>query len=91
MRPTSTLHHQAVSIRPADRRKGRPLPESTIRFVHVGTPVDRKRGAGLEERSVRTRSMLILLEPDRLHCWALIVALASSFTGMALLISSALN
>ncbi|MGO4706286.1 hypothetical protein AB4072_11005 [Microvirga sp. 2MCAF38] len=91
MHPNSTIHRPPASTRKTERPGQRYFSESAIRFVHVGANAEGKRHAALEERSVRTRSMLILLEPDRLHCWALIVALASSIAGMALIISSTLN
>ena len=39
----------------------------------------------------RTRPLLNQGERDRLHCWSMVVAVASSVTGLALLLTSILH
>lgn len=71
--------------------RSRTLGQSGLRIMPAPTRPGRHHSFILGRSDARTRPLLNQEERDRLHCWAMIVALASSAAGTTLLLTAALR
>ena len=89
MSPQSS-HDQPYGTDVVHRERVRPVVKSSF-CVIPDTPKPTRNGSFIFGRSdSRIRPLLNQEERDRLHCWAMIVSLASSAAGTALLLAAAL-
>jgi hypothetical protein len=69
----------------------RPLKKPGFRVIPASARSSRTNSFIFGRSDSRIRPLLNQEERDRLHCWAMIVALASSAAGTTLLITAALR
>jgi hypothetical protein len=83
--PSDPLAVPAGTTEPRSRHHGHDLG---FRFAPNPSRAGRSRNLDPVRDLDEAHSLLVRQEPDRLNCWALIVALASSATGMTLLLTA---
>lgn len=85
-----TSHDQPYGAEPTRHERVRPMVRSSF-CIMPDTPKPARDASFIFGRSdSRIRPLLNQEERDRLHCWAMIVSLASSAIGTALLLAAAL-
>lgn len=75
----------------AGQEPNQPVGKSGLRAMPALTRPGRHHSFILGRSDARTRPLLNQEERDRLHCWSMIVALASSAAGTTLLLTAVLR